>query len=65
MKTQYWANVEARVFKFHDDIPNAFDPPPLEDQALLQRLNYDEENEILGVADSDGGSVGMDFSRPR
>lgn len=45
---KYWANVEARVFRFHDDIENGFDPPSITDQALLQRVSEEEEKNILG-----------------
>lgn len=48
LRLQYWANVEARVFRFQDDIPNDFDPPALTDQALLQRVPEEEEFDILG-----------------
>lgn len=47
---QYWANVEARVFRFQDGVSNGYDPPASTDQALLQRLTEEEEKDILGRA---------------
>ncbi|KAK9894774.1 PGAM-domain-containing protein [Cystobasidium minutum MCA 4210] len=53
----FWANVEARVFRFQDDsnesIDNGYDPPPKTDQALLQRLPEEEEINVLGRPSAD------------
>lgn len=60
---QYWANVEARAFRFQDDsnssTDNGFDPPPKTDQALLQRLPEEEETAILGKS---SGEAKMELS---